>query len=142
MHRRRARIRCGWLGEACGCCVFLGLELAGSNDGQTLKRIRIRFASIALAAHAARPQWTSRPPRVYTMRMSRVNVYLPDDLADEARRAGLNISSLTQDAIRSSLARQDLALWQQRVAELDSANVSHSKVIEAVNSAKDEFEGA
>lgn len=74
------------------------------------------------------------------MRMSRVNVYIPDDLAAEAKRAGLNISSLTQDAIRSWLARQDLALWQQRVAELDSLGVSHSKVIEAVNSAKDEFE--
>jgi post-segregation antitoxin (ccd killing protein) len=78
---------------------------------------------------------------VYSMRMSRVNVYLPDDLADEARRAGLNISGLTQDAIRSSLAMRDLARWQQRVAELDSPGVSHSKVIDAVKSAKDEFEG-
>lgn len=76
------------------------------------------------------------------MRMARVNVYLPDDLADEAKRAGLNISSLTQDAIRSSLARHDLALWQERVAELDSPGVSHSKVADAVNSAKNEFEGA
>ncbi len=84
---------------------------------------------------------TSTPRRVHTVRMSRVNVYLPDDLADQAKRAGLNISSLTQDAIRSSLARQDLALWQQRVAELESPNVNHSTVIEAVNSAKDEFEG-
>jgi post-segregation antitoxin (ccd killing protein) len=75
------------------------------------------------------------------MRMSRVNVYLPDDLADEAKRAGLNISSLTQDAIRSSLAMQNLARWQQRVAELDSPGVSHSKVIDAVESAKDELEG-
>jgi len=75
------------------------------------------------------------------MRMSRVNVYLPDDLADEAKRAGLNISSLTQDAIRSSLAMQNLARWQQRVAELDPPGVSHSKVIDAVESAKDEFEG-
>ena len=79
---------------------------------------------------------------VYSMRMSRVNVYLPDDLADEAKKAGLNISSLTQEAIRSSLARQDLARWQQRVAELDSPGVSHSEVADAVRSAKDEFEGA
>jgi post-segregation antitoxin (ccd killing protein) len=84
----------------------------------------------------------SGPIRVYNMRMPRVNVYLPDDLAAEAKRAGLNISSLTQDAIRSSLAIQDLALWQKRVAELDSLGVGHSKVIEAVNSAKDEFESA
>ena len=75
------------------------------------------------------------------MRMSRVNVYLPDDLADKAKRAGLNISSLTQDAIRSSLALQNLARWQQRVAELDSPAVSHTKVLDAVKSAKDEFDG-
>lgn len=74
------------------------------------------------------------------MRMSRVNVYLPDDLADEAKRAGLNISSLTQEAIRSSLAKQNLARWQQRVAELDSPGISHKKAIDAVRSAKDEFE--
>jgi len=73
--------------------------------------------------------------------MSRVNVYLPDDLAEEAKAAGLNISSLTQDAIRSSLAIQSLATWQQRVADLDSSGVSHSKVLEAVKSARDEFGG-
>jgi post-segregation antitoxin (ccd killing protein) len=77
---------------------------------------------------------------VYSMRMSRVNVYLPDDLADKAKRAGLNISSLTQDAIRSSLAMQNLTRWQQRVAELDSPGISHIQVIDAVKSAKDEFE--
>lgn len=75
------------------------------------------------------------------MRMSRVNVYLPDDLAEEAKRAGLNISSLTQEAIRSSLAAQSLGKWQQRIAELDSPSVSHAKVIEAVNSAKADLEG-
>ena len=74
------------------------------------------------------------------MRMSRVNVYLPDDLAEEAKKAGLNISSLTQDAILSSLAAQNLTRWQQRVAKLHSPGVSHAKVIAAVQSAKDELE--
>lgn len=78
--------------------------------------------------------------RVYTMRMSRVNVYLPDDLAEEAKKAGLNISSLTQQAIRSSLAAQTLKLWQQQISELHSPGVSHAKVIDAVNAAKDELE--
>jgi post-segregation antitoxin (ccd killing protein) len=77
---------------------------------------------------------------VYHMRMSRVNVYLPDDLAEEARKAGLNISSLTQEAIRASLARRSLERWVQRVAQLDSPGVSHRKVIDAVRSAKDELE--
>jgi len=75
------------------------------------------------------------------MRMSRVNVYLPDDLAAEAKKAGLNISSLTQEAIRSSLAAQTLKLWQQQISELSSPDVSHATVIAAVNAAKDELEG-
>lgn len=74
------------------------------------------------------------------MRMSRVNVYLPDDLAEEAKKAGLNISSLTQKAIRSSLAAQTLKRWQRQVSELPSPGISHAKVIDAVNSAKDELE--
>ena len=78
---------------------------------------------------------------MYTMRMSRVNVYLPDELADQAKKAGLNISSLTQEAIRSSLAAQNLATWQERVAQLNSADISHEKVIEAVRAAKDDLEG-
>lgn len=75
------------------------------------------------------------------MRMSRVNVYLPDELAEDAKKAGLNISALTQEAIRSSLAAQNLTTWQQLVAELDSVDVSHEKVIEAVRAAKDDLEG-
>jgi len=74
------------------------------------------------------------------MRMSRVNVYLPDDLAEEAKKAGLNISNLTQEAIRSSLAAQTLKRWQQQVSELPSPGVSHATVIDAVHSAKDELE--
>jgi post-segregation antitoxin (ccd killing protein) len=76
------------------------------------------------------------------MRMSRVNVYLPDDLAEEAKKAGLNISSLTQDAIRSSLAARSLTNWQQQVADLQSPAVSHQRVVDAVRAAKDELEGA
>ena len=74
------------------------------------------------------------------MRMSRVNVYLPDDLAEEARKAGLNISSLTQEAIRSSLTAQALRQWQQQISDLPSPGVSHATVIDAVNAAKDELE--
>ena len=75
------------------------------------------------------------------MRMSRVNVYLPDDLAEEAKKADLKISSLTQEAIRSALAAQTLTRWQQQLSEVDSPGVSHAEVIVAVNAAKDELEG-
>ena len=45
------------------------------------------------------------------MRMARVNVYLPDDLAAEAKEAGLNVSNLTQKALRSTLAGIRVDEW-------------------------------
>lgn len=78
---------------------------------------------------------------MYSMRMSRINVYVPDELAEQAKKAGLNVSSLTQEAIRSSLAAHDLKTWQKRVAELEPTKVDHTAVIEAVTSAKEELEG-
>lgn len=33
-----------------------------------------------------------------------VNVYAPDDLADEVRPADLNVSAITQQALRAALA--------------------------------------
>ncbi len=39
------------------------------------------------------------------MRMARVNVYLPDELAREARAAGLNISRVAQEALEQAPAR-------------------------------------
>jgi post-segregation antitoxin (ccd killing protein) len=35
--------------------------------------------------------------------VARVNVYLPDDLAQRAKAAGLSISAVTQNALRSAL---------------------------------------
>ncbi len=48
------------------------------------------------------------------MRMSRVNITMPDELYQEAKRAGLNISRVAQDAVRAELARLS------KVAELDA----------------------
>jgi hypothetical protein len=70
---------------------------------------------------------------VYTMRMARVNVYLPDELAQEARAAGLNISKVTQEALSSTLAHSE------RLERVPRANVSHASVIEAIGEARVEF---
>lgn len=48
------------------------------------------------------------------MRMARANVSMPDDLYREARASGLNISQLTQQAVRAELVRRS------KVAELDA----------------------
>ncbi len=69
--------------------------------------------------------------------MPRVNVYLPDDLAAAARAAGLNLSSLTQDAIRRELAARTTDAW---LATLDPApsQVSHDEALAAVDAAREE----
>jgi post-segregation antitoxin (ccd killing protein) len=71
--------------------------------------------------------------------MARVNVYLPDELAERARAAGLNISGVTQDAIRSALAGSDTDLWLDRLERLPTTDVSHEHVIGALDEARDEF---
>lgn len=43
--------------------------------------------------------------------MARLSVYLPDDLAERARAAGLNISAAAQEAVTAQLERQALRAW-------------------------------
>jgi post-segregation antitoxin (ccd killing protein) len=73
--------------------------------------------------------------------MARVNVYLPDDLADQARDAGLNVSSLTQDAVRSALSATKAEEWLSRVGKLSQTGIRHDAVMSAVSEAKDDLEG-
>ena len=75
------------------------------------------------------------------MRMARVNVYLPDQLADEARDAGLNVSNLTQEAVRSALSSMRMGEWLKMVAALPPTGAEHNDVLAALQGAKDELEG-
>jgi post-segregation antitoxin (ccd killing protein) len=55
------------------------------------------------------------------MRMARVNITMPDDLYQEARRAGLNVSQLAQRAVAAELARlAKIADLDAYLAELES----------------------
>ena len=69
--------------------------------------------------------------------MPRVNVYLPDDLAAAARAARLNLSSLTQEAIRRELAGRTTDAW---LASLGSASsqVSHDTALATLDAAREE----
>lgn len=75
------------------------------------------------------------------MRMARVNVYLPNQLADEARDAGLNVSNLTQEAVRSALSSKQTGEWLKTVTALTPTGVEHKDVLVAIKGAKDELEG-
>jgi post-segregation antitoxin (ccd killing protein) len=74
------------------------------------------------------------------MRMARVNVYLPDDLAEQARDAGLNVSGLTQEAVRRALAAARTDAWLDEVAGLRPTGVSHDDVITTIGEAREEFD--
>jgi post-segregation antitoxin (ccd killing protein) len=43
---------------------------------------------------------------VYSMRMSRVNITVPDDVARRARKAGLNVSRVATSALLDELDRR------------------------------------
>lgn len=74
------------------------------------------------------------------MRMARVNVYLPDDLAEEARDAGLNVSGLAQDAIRDALALRSAEAWLAGVLEMKRPDVDLITLLAAVRDARDDLD--
>jgi post-segregation antitoxin (ccd killing protein) len=75
------------------------------------------------------------------MRMARVNVYLPDELAEEAKAAGLNVSGLTQAAVRGALSARHTDVWLADVVKLPRTAVTHDDVVAAVVQARRDLDG-
>ena len=75
---------------------------------------------------------------VYIVCMARVNVYLPDELAERASLAKLNISALTQAAIAAELQRQSTDAW---LASLPTGGgpADHNTAMAALDAARDEL---
>ncbi|MFD4456844.1 type II toxin-antitoxin system CcdA family antitoxin [Nocardia sp. NPDC058480] len=70
--------------------------------------------------------------------MARLNVYVPDDLAERARAAGVNVSALTQAAIVAALEENATSAW---LADLvDRPEIPHDQVLAAIDAARDEFD--
>jgi post-segregation antitoxin (ccd killing protein) len=56
------------------------------------------------------------------MRMARVNITVPDELIDQARTQGLNVSRITAQALREELDRlRKIAELDAYLADLDAA---------------------
>jgi len=72
--------------------------------------------------------------------MARVNVYLPDDLADSAKAAGLNVSGITQEALRRALAAESTDDWLDEGDLLQPVEISHLDVIGAIEQARDDLD--
>lgn len=73
--------------------------------------------------------------------MTRLNVYLPDELAARAKGVGMNLSAVTQEAVRRALAVRSTDAW---LATLDAGSptaVPHTRALEALDATRDEVEG-
>jgi len=73
------------------------------------------------------------------MRMARINVYLPDDLARQARAAGMSVSNITQAALRRELGARNASEWLSRLARLPGLKVSHEQVLSAIDAEREEL---
>lgn len=75
---------------------------------------------------------------VYIVCMARLNVYVPDELAERARAHGLNVSALTQAAIESALRRTATRTWLSELPRI-AHPVPHDAGIDALDAARDKF---
>lgn len=71
--------------------------------------------------------------------MARVNVYLPEELVEEVRAAGLNVSNVAQRALRRELTRHRSEDWLDRVRSFPRTSVSHEEALDAVETARSEL---
>lgn len=72
--------------------------------------------------------------------MARMNVYVPDDLAERARARGLNISALTQAAISAELENTATDTWLETLGSQTTC-VRHADVVDAIDAVRAESEG-
>jgi post-segregation antitoxin (ccd killing protein) len=70
--------------------------------------------------------------------MARLNVYVPDELAERARTSGLNVSALTQAAILAELNRTSMSAWLDALPAVHST-IAHDEVMASIDAARDEF---
>ncbi|MGW4484061.1 type II toxin-antitoxin system CcdA family antitoxin [Amycolatopsis sp. NPDC004368] len=70
--------------------------------------------------------------------MARVNVYIPDDLAERVKAADLNVSALVQAALGDALQRQATDTWLDAMPA-PRGKVSHDAVLTALDAARAEL---
>ncbi len=71
--------------------------------------------------------------------MARLNVYLPDDLAARAKAAGLNLSAVTQEAVRQTLASRSTDAWLlSALPSVSTSTVTHERALEVIDEVRDE----
>ena len=72
--------------------------------------------------------------------MARVNIYLPDDLAAEAKSVGLNVSKVAQEALRTELSGRRTSAWLAEIRRLPATSVTHDDALSALDAARADAE--
>ena len=72
--------------------------------------------------------------------MARVNIYLPDELAADAKAAGLNVSQVAQRALRAELSGRRTTEWLATLDRRPERTVSHEDALAALDAARAEAE--
>lgn len=70
--------------------------------------------------------------------VARLNVYLPDALAAKAKDAGLNLSAVTQDAVRRSLGARSTDAWLATLRPTPPHGADHDSALDALDAVRDE----
>jgi post-segregation antitoxin (ccd killing protein) len=71
--------------------------------------------------------------------MARVNVYLPDQLAEQARLADVNVSAIAQEALARKLGVLGFRSWLVELAELEPVLVPAESVRSALDQGREGF---
>ncbi len=69
---------------------------------------------------------------MYSVCIARVNVYLPDELADAIRPLGWNLSQVLQSAVRQQLDSSRLDAWLSRLNPQATGAPGHGQTIAAL----------
>lgn len=75
----------------------------------------------------------------YVVCMARLNVYVPDELAERARAANVNVSAVAQVALADELNRRRTNAWLDELPPLRGAR-SHEAAIAALHEGRDAFD--
>lgn len=70
--------------------------------------------------------------------MARLNVYVPEELAERARAANMNVSALVQSVLADELDRQATDAWLDGLGTRRGSG-SHEAGLAALEAARDEF---
>ncbi len=72
--------------------------------------------------------------------MARLNIYVPDDLAAQAKDAHLNVSALARAAITQALKSRETDTWLAQLPQ-PARTVSHENAMAALDEARNELGG-